>query len=629
MNFQVYKNDKNKLVEVLTQAEHLAIKLGMDGSGKELATSIKGLQDEKFQLVVVGEFSRGKSTFVNAMLGKKILPSSKKPTTAIITKIVYSPVPKYVLNYKNGAAPKEISEETFVNLIAPKETSLFSKVSNLVHKDQQKVLDSISYADVGYPLDFCKDNVDVVDTPGTNDLNIGRIEITYKYVAQADAVILVLAANQALTASELSFIKERVIGNQITDIFFVINYKDALGGIAAEEERVRQHVAQNLRERIPELPADLKIHMVSSLQALLYRQQAAGVPLKPKQLMHLPANFADTGFEEFEARLTGFLAEEKGRIKLHKYALRGENTLGKMQEDIAMRIELATKSADEIQEKIDKLQPEFEKARKSADKLFKQTKAHLRNKEMEISSECDLGFYRIKQEAEDAIDYYYGSYSGRDIKEHLERAVTRAQKNFINSISDLQRNILLDEIKEINKALKKIWEDVSIKYNSGHRSFASDADIVPFDLSFSTGENNNRQIGYGAIGAFIGGCVAGPVGAAIGAFIGLLCGSSSDNKESREDITERRKANLKRTLNIDFDSRSMAENILSQYRKQADAICDSYSKAVESRLKDMNGQLQAVLRDKAAKDKDVNAILDELHGYKKQIDAMVLQMKAY
>lgn len=69
----------------------------------------------------------------------------------------------------------------------------------------QDFLNQIDFADIAYPLDICRDNVEIVDTPGINDVNQNRIEITYRYLNQADAVIMLLSSTQALSRSEVDF----------------------------------------------------------------------------------------------------------------------------------------------------------------------------------------------------------------------------------------------------------------------------------------------------------------------------------------------------------------------------------------------------------------------------------------
>ena len=180
-------------------------------------------------MVVIGEFSRGKSTFVNAMLGRQILPSSKQPTTNIISKIIYGEKPLYTLYYREeGREPKQITDDEFIAIKAQAEAepSNLERVKSFLKKTED--FSKIKFAEIAYPLSFCRNGVEVVDTPGTNDLNVGRMEITYEYLQNAEAAILILGADQALSKSEKLFLQERVLGNQIRDIFIVVNYNLAV-----------------------------------------------------------------------------------------------------------------------------------------------------------------------------------------------------------------------------------------------------------------------------------------------------------------------------------------------------------------------------------------------------------------
>ena len=97
MDFTLYNQKKTNLQNHISETLGLLQSLKLKNAYKRLQEDSVRLADERFNLVVIGEFSRGKSTFVNALLGKNILPSSKEATTNIISKIVYGDQPKYTL----------------------------------------------------------------------------------------------------------------------------------------------------------------------------------------------------------------------------------------------------------------------------------------------------------------------------------------------------------------------------------------------------------------------------------------------------------------------------------------------------------------------------------------------------
>ena len=302
MELTGYPERRDALHKTLLDEENLARTLELQTPGDLIKRCRSSLTRESFRVVVIGEFSRGKSTFINAMMGHRILPSSKKPTTSIISKIVYSDTPHYTLRYHDGTS-RTVTEEEFLLIRAQNEKpegekkGVLSGIKHFLKKPSRPPApylqsENIAEAEIAYPLDFCRNQVEVIDTPGTNDLNVMRVEITYNYLKNADAAILVLSATQPLSKSEVDFLRERVLANQIQDIFVVVNYKDQLTS-PDEEARVLRHVQDNLYEITHR---KLPIFLVSSLQALYWRRKAAGETLTARQELGLPENIEVTGF---------------------------------------------------------------------------------------------------------------------------------------------------------------------------------------------------------------------------------------------------------------------------------------------------------------------------------------------
>src|SRR6185503_21307121 len=94
------KNEVEKALEGLSGvAQRLGAKSLNDRIGRDL---VRKLEEDRFHLVVVGEFNHGKTTFVNALLGRQALPVGVTPTTAVIHHIVYGDEPSAKLVLQNG-----------------------------------------------------------------------------------------------------------------------------------------------------------------------------------------------------------------------------------------------------------------------------------------------------------------------------------------------------------------------------------------------------------------------------------------------------------------------------------------------------------------------------------------------
>lgn len=624
MQLVSYQEGKKQLLEVFRQLNCLAEDVGLSGQRSNLKKDMCLLDGERFELVVVGEFSRGKSTFVNAMLGRRILPTNSKPTTAIISKIVYGETPKFVLHYKNGDS-KEIDEDKFIKLVAPKETdeTKSEKFKKFLHF--QESLDKIDYAEVQYPLTFCRDNVEVVDTPGTNDLNAGRIEITYKYLNQADAVIMLLAADQALTASEEEFLKARIMGNQIRDIFFVVNGRDKLGGSSIEEERVMNFVRENLQE-LEGLSGNLRLYLLSSRQALLFRRSAAGEELKPKQLMMVPDLLENTGFTEFEAQLGNFLAVEKGRAKLYKYAVRAIKASQQIAQGLALQMDMAEHSADEIRVTIAALEPEFRKAELKSKEISGLMRSQLKNTEHIIENMCVVYQANLCKVALNAFDDC--NSSDKDVLQHaVEKAVTQSKMAFVDEVGKKQHELFSEQIKKANDKYHKIWQDLKADYHVGMnlpmKIELSNEAALSLDISVSE-DNDVEFISTLAIGAGIGAVIAGAALAPVVAIVGgllWLCGSSSDN--------QRDKARREINQHYQKEAENTKKQVIAQYCSMEEQMCKVFEEMADEKLKDMQGELEKVLHQKENKEKDAADLCRELENKQVLLRDLQVQLKGF
>lgn len=174
---------------------------------------------EPVQIAIIGQFSSGKSTFLNALLGFDILPTGVTPVTARLTRIKYGENLSLRVDYKNG---KELSLN--VNEIA-------KFVDQRVYGDEVKEL--CIYA----PNPILK-LVNFIDTPGLNSLSSSDTNITKEVLDSVSSVIWLSLIENAARASELNDLKEFLQNTGKTAVC-ILNQKDKLSDI--ELENVLSH----------------------------------------------------------------------------------------------------------------------------------------------------------------------------------------------------------------------------------------------------------------------------------------------------------------------------------------------------------------------------------------------------
>lgn len=626
-----YKQQKLIVTTVLEELKTIADELNLPHASKEIQGDVKLLDDETFNLVVVGEFSRGKSTFINAMLGKTILPASSNPTTAVISKISYGTSPAFKLIYKDGRT-ETLGEESFKNLKVP--PSAEDDCSDELEEEarQAEWVSGINYAQVNYPLSFCEDNVDIIDTPGVNDISQERVEITYRYLNKADAAIMLLSAQQTLTASEIAFLKEQIIGNQIENFFVVINFKDAIAEKNYQEvlDFTKEHLTEHLKgiKRFPPL------FLVSSRQALTFRRKENGETLSMKKMLELPASLETTGFLEFEAALKDFLFEEKGRVKLQKYVSRGSNDVKQMNKYIATQILYLGKSTDEIKKKLNHLEPIFIETKDRAAFISNRLSVSLKNHESEILFRCSEGLGKIRDAAVKAVDAYNADMSRQELMEQVQMQIAPLQKNFYEELSKFQKEKITADINSALQKIQEVWSDVENEYNEERLPVKSDSQDATPDLSikidtdFDKGNQENVEgislaltAGTLFVGSFLApifaiGCFAVGIGKVTnfinGFFVSLLGGSA-------ESQLEKKKRSLREQIRSFFakQEEQVQRSIQSSYAKNCEYVSNQIEKLLNGKVDDLKSQLNSIIDDKEKKDSEVAAKIKRLEALKR------------
>jgi len=201
-------------------------------SEKQCEELMVKLAEDRFTLAVLGQFKRGKSSLMNAIIGRELLPTGVLPLTSAITKLKFGPQERLVVEREGLIWPEELSL-----------TRLDDYVTERGNPGNQKRVKS---ATVEVPVPFLRRGLEFVDTPGVGSAIVANTATTYAFLPQCDAVLFVTSVDTPLTRTELEFLKE--IRQHVHKIFFVVNKTDLLP--APEVADVLAFVARTLRELI-------------------------------------------------------------------------------------------------------------------------------------------------------------------------------------------------------------------------------------------------------------------------------------------------------------------------------------------------------------------------------------------
>lgn len=210
----------------------------------------------EFNLAVCGKVKNGKSSLINALIGKEILPVSNDVATSRVFKISHADEEMFYVVYGNGNR-KEISKE---------ELSLYGNQSVINKTGEQEIEDTIAYIQVYTPIGFLPEGVSLIDTPGIGSTFPQHTAITKHYLKMADAAIFVMNPTP-LESIEVDFLKDIV---KVTPgIVFVTTKIDQNGNDSVNEsiKRNYQIIDKNVGEDLPFGISILKMSSSLLLQA--------------------------------------------------------------------------------------------------------------------------------------------------------------------------------------------------------------------------------------------------------------------------------------------------------------------------------------------------------------------------
>lgn len=162
---------------------------------ENLATSVKLMDEmidrveEPLMVMVMGEFSTGKSTFINALVGEEVTAVAATPTTAVITKLCYGITDEILVHFINGEVT-EYSSDDFAKFTAQEGL----KGADAIHAN-------IDYVERKMPLAVLRD-ITVIDSPGMNAIVEGHQEATQHFIKNADTVLWMFSVDKALSRTE-------------------------------------------------------------------------------------------------------------------------------------------------------------------------------------------------------------------------------------------------------------------------------------------------------------------------------------------------------------------------------------------------------------------------------------------
>jgi replication fork clamp-binding protein CrfC len=446
-----------QMAQKLQQAESAAQQgsgaMGFDRDLEDLHKASTSLQQGVFRLMVLGDMKRGKSTFLNALIGENILPSDVNPCTALLTVLRYGAEKKVTVYFKDGRLPESLNFESFKSKYTIDPTE-----AKVLEESDQLAFPEVDYAVVEYPLELLAKGIEIIDSPGLNDTE-ARNELSLGYLNNCHAVLFVLSASQPCTLGERRYL-ENYIKDRGLSVFFLINAWDRVQQSlidpddAAELAQAAAKLNKVFQTNLAEYCTvdgfniyDERVFPLSSITALRRR------------LKDPNADLDGTGFPPFIAALNTFLTQERAIAELRQTRVIAKQTDIHVREAIARRIPLLESDVSELKAKINAIEPQFAELQHIRDQ-FRDDIRRVRDRQARSIADS-LRDYLLS--LENTFEADFKPYLPADINfldflnnDSRERFNLAAQKGFQQYINDKYAAWTLLAQKELTAAFQEL-----------------------------------------------------------------------------------------------------------------------------------------------------------------------------
>jgi small GTP-binding protein len=389
MNLDNYSTAKDEIIGLISQTEGIVIS---DHHKDLLSITHQKLSENSFNLVVIGQFKRGKTTFINAILGRDLLPTAIIPLTSIITVLKYG---------------ETLSIRIFFNNNAVKEIELNELASYITEKHNPKNEKGVHHAEIFYPSPYLQNGVQIVDTPGIASIHEHNTEVAYQYLPNADAAVFLVSVDPPITQAEFDFLND--LKKDIPKIFFILNKIDI---VSDHDWGESLEYTKKIIEREAGLNG-ITIFPLSARDALMGKLQKDHEKLD------------ESGLLPFETALEEFLMNEKGNVLLNMTISRAQGIIS--QEMLFTQIK---------QKSLHTPLNELEEKRKALTDMFSKVNQERTDSEYLLNGEVQTLIKEILEADLESLKHEKTTWLINDIKRVYETHRAEGNKEFAKSLDE-------------------------------------------------------------------------------------------------------------------------------------------------------------------------------------------------
>ena len=498
---------------------------------EQLQAELKKIQvrqnEKTLNMAVIGEFSSGKSSFINALLRENLLETDAiQGTTVASTLIGYSPERIFRTCGEGGKGKQTRKTESSAAL-----AKLLAAYTSGDRKDE-----NVQHLEVGDPPDFLQQGICIIDTPGTNSLEQWHEDVTKEAIReQADACIILTSAEKPFPESFCRFLEDN-LQDVLQTCVYVVTKIDLIP--PKQQARQMEYIRKVLEEK-------LSVH-----DPLILPYSALPV-INGTQTEYIEKN------RETEEKILKFLQERRIRIQLQRCMALSENAMGRLKESMEQVSTQQKQRHDQLMQAITTDLQSFVTRKKSEISLTYQEDANVKAQEFSKKLDGWIGYRkRTVYEAfeEPTTESDIRAFLQTKLNPLLEEKKSEILKNA--GMSEDNSSNYLNEMQAIAEGYCRCFEadfkreyrqlellahdlvqevDKSIRLDESLMTNVQANTAIRQKVEANVKQENRGFLGYAGAGAAAGaaiGSVVPIIGTTAGAVIGAIAGFMRFNKKS-------------------------------------------------------------------------------------------------
>lgn len=516
--------------------------------GKDLVKEIRNRLNytqaklnQEFSLVIAGDFKRGKSTLINALLKTTAVTTDVLPETVTINEIRYGSELKIDACLIDGGQfklePEELKAEKLVPILAQ-------------HPNQ------VSHLKIETPVEWLR-GLRLVDTPGTGDILKRFDSQVQAYLSQADVVVWVISALCPLSESEQAFLRLSVFPHDFPKLFFLVNLMDIF-----HTDEQAERLLNATQKKISRLFPHAHVFGVSALDEFC---QTQSLPRPNPDL----ASSLESSFQAFRDCLQESIILNRDVIQLTRRSVQMEQLLKGFESSIRLLNNAIDVNPLHLKSAIAQCENHDSELYSRIDKHKQEMRQEIATLSEQTCRWIDEFIARLEKEAIALLPNFHLD----DIRRHFNFFLIDKLRQAIQHCLDTHQPAI---IESANKARKSIFEDFKLLTTVQLSGIVATTSTALDELPWTSMDTVYLVINFGRIGGLVQ------------LLTSLLRQQTTDLKKSKEAINYRHQlqAALPKVKTYVWEEISnIYTNIAANIEQQIDQIYQEEIEASQAAMK--------------------------------------------